>query len=137
MIEQPPPRRRRPDLPRLAPGDAVVVAGPEAPYVVASLETSGADAVLRLRTEDGLDWIAKRRTPTEVPRHVDEEARQFYAAEPVPESLAAARVGIEHVQHHGQPLQFTGSSFVGDLIVHRFACTDPTCRVRLDWSVTS
>jgi hypothetical protein len=75
---------------------------------------------------------------TYVLRRVDEDARQAYIEEGSNlESLAAARVGIEHVEHHGRPLRHAGSSYVGDLIVHRFTCADPTCRVRLDWSVTS
>jgi hypothetical protein len=41
---------------RITPGTVVVVAGPDVPYVVGSLETSGADAVLHLRTVDGLPW---------------------------------------------------------------------------------
>lgn len=45
---------------RLCPGTIVVLAGPGTRYVVDSLETSGADAVLHLRTADGLDWAALR-----------------------------------------------------------------------------
>jgi hypothetical protein len=50
-------------VPRLAPGTVVILAGPDVRYVVGSLETSGPDAVLRLRTEDGEDWAADRTTP--------------------------------------------------------------------------
>jgi hypothetical protein len=38
----------------------VILAGPDVRYVVGSLETSGPDAVLHLRTEDGEDWAADR-----------------------------------------------------------------------------
>lgn len=125
-------------LPRFAPGDLVIIAGPNAPYRVRSLETSGADAVLHLRTADGLDWSAERGTPTEFGRRIDEAARDAYVEEgSLPESLAAARVGTEHVQHHGRPLRYTGSNYPGDTIVHRFACADGTCPFRLAWSVTS
>lgn len=76
---------------------------------------------------------------TEIPRHADEEARRFYAAEPFVESLAAARVGIEHIQHHGQPLRYIGSSYPGDAVEHRFRCPGDggTCPVVLAWRVTS
>lgn len=123
-------------IPRLAPGSTVVVAGPDVPYVVGSLETTGATAVLHLRTEDGLDWSADRPA-TYVLRRRDEPARAAYVDEgSLVESLAAARIGIEHVEHHGRPLRFVGSSVVGDLVEHRFACQDRTCPVRLAWSVT-
>lgn len=48
------------DPPRVGPGTVVVLAGPDTRYVVDSLETSGPDAVLHLRTTDGLDWSANR-----------------------------------------------------------------------------
>jgi hypothetical protein len=52
--------RALPIPPRLAPGTVVILAGPDVRYVVGSLETSGPDAVLHLRTEDGEDWAADR-----------------------------------------------------------------------------
>jgi hypothetical protein len=119
----------------------VILAGPDVRYRVAGgLETNGADAVLHLRTVDGLDWNTDRPAsepePVEVTRRPDLAAREAYAADPVPESLAAARIAIEHVEHHGQPLRFVGSSLVGDEVEHRFACTDRRCRFVLAWSVT-
>jgi hypothetical protein len=45
---------------RLAPGSVVYVVGPDTAYVVTGLETSGAEAVLHLRTTDGRDWSAQR-----------------------------------------------------------------------------
>lgn len=44
----------------LAPGMTVVLAGPDMEYVITGLETSGADAVLHLRTSDGQPWDAPR-----------------------------------------------------------------------------
>jgi hypothetical protein len=139
--ELPPPARIPSSFtrPRLAPGDEVVLAGPNVPYRVIGLETSGARASLSLETTDGRDWSEGRvdEPVTYTLRRYDEEARRAYVAEPLVETLAAARVGIEHVEHHGRPLRFAGSRFVGDTIEHRFACTDPNCPVVLRWSVTS
>ncbi len=73
---------------------------------------------------------------TYIRRRRDEPARAAYVEEPVVESLAAARVGIEHVEHHGRPLRFVGSTHTADLTEHRFACADSSCPVRLAWSVT-
>jgi hypothetical protein len=47
--------------PRIGPRDVVILAGPDVEYVVGNLETNGADAVLHLRTVDGLDWSDPRR----------------------------------------------------------------------------
>lgn len=46
--------------PTIGPGTVVVLAGPDVAYVAGSLETNGADAVLRLRTVDGREWFAPR-----------------------------------------------------------------------------
>jgi hypothetical protein len=73
----------------------------------------------------------------EVARRPDEAAREAYVEEGSPiDSLAAARIGIEHVEHHGRPLRFVGSTLVRDVTEHRFACTDPGCPLVLAWSVT-
>lgn len=129
-------------VPRLGPGSVIIIAGPDVRYVFRGLETSGATAKILLRTEDGLDWSADRPPsqpePIEVRRRPDEEARRFYVEEGnLPESLAAARIAVEHVEHHGQPLRFVGSSYPGAVVVHRFACADRTCPFRLAWSTTS
>lgn len=71
-------------------------------------------------------------------RRIDREARSvFVEVERDPASLAACRVGIEHLDHHGRPLRFAGSSYAGDTITHRFRCSDPACPFVLAWSVTS
>lgn len=125
--------------PRVAPGGVVVVAGPNVAYRVDSLETSGPDAVVHLRTVDGLDWSADRPVQvtgsTCVLRRHDEEARRAWVEDPVPESLQAARLGIEHVEHHGRGLRFAGSTY-GVQTIHRFACWEPDCPFVLYWSVT-
>lgn len=124
---------------RLAPGDEVVLAGPNVPYRVGSLETAGARALLHLETLDGKDWSEGRvdEPTTYVLRRHDEEARQAYVQEgALPESLSAARIGIEHVEHHGRGLRFTGSSYEGDRVEHRFRCQDRTCSFVLAWGVT-
>jgi len=128
-------------LPRLAPGAVVQLAGPDAPYRVGSLETSGPDAVLHLRTVDGQDWSADRPDPPadlEPFRRPDRDARAvFVEGDRDPAGLAACRVGIEHLDHHGRPLRFAGSTYDGDTITHRFRCHDDACPVVLAWSVTS
>lgn len=126
--------------PRIGPRGTVILAGPEVEYEVGSLETAGPNAVLRLQTVDGLDWSAERPPRSGDPeplRRPDRDARAVFVDDPDPAGLAAARVGIEHVLHHGQPLRFVGSSYAGDTITHRFRCRDDACPVVLAWSVTS
>lgn len=72
---------------------------------------------------------------TEVERHVDDEARRFYAADPAPDGLASARLAVEHVTHHGQPLRHSGSSYA-ETTTHRFRCRDDRCPFAVAWSVT-
>lgn len=70
-----------------------------------------------------------------VDRRPDPEARAVYAEDPNPATLAAARVGLEHVEHHERPLRFLGSSYVGGHVEHRFACHVRVCPFRLAWVV--
>ncbi len=97
----------------------------------ARLDGAGARAVRDALTEFlgiGSTYILRRH---------DEEARRAYVDEgSPPDSLAAARIGIEHVEHHGRPLRWTGSSYPGGTTSHRFRCRASTCAFRLDWSVT-
>lgn len=75
---------------------------------------------------------------TEPFRRPDRQAREvFVEVERDPAGLAAARIGIEHIDHHGQPLQFIGSSYQGDTVSHLFACCGEDCPLILTWSVTS
>jgi hypothetical protein len=70
-------------------------------------------------------------------RRADRDARQvFVETDSDPAGLAAARVGIEHITHHGEPLRFAGSTYDGDRIEHRFRCRDAACPLVLAWSVT-
>ncbi len=125
---------------RIGPRDEVIVAGPDTAYRWVSLETSGADATVHLRTVDGQDWSVDRPPLAEEPepaRRPDREARAAFVDDPDPIGLAAARVGIEHVEHHGRPLRFAGSSLAGDLYEHRFRCREQGCPFVLTWTTES
>ncbi len=69
----------------------------------------------------------------------DYPQQSTYISETVnePAGLATARTGVAHIEHHGRPLRFAGSSYMRDTIEHRFKCQDRACHFLLVWTVTT
>jgi hypothetical protein len=62
---------------------------------------------------------------------IDTAAREGFRADPDIQGLASARLAVEHMTHHGRPLQFAGSSYHGDVAEHRFRCHDCPLQVTI------
>lgn len=66
--------------------------------------------------------------------HADTAARAAFADDPAPDGLPAARIAVEHLTCHGQPLQHVGSTYA-QATEHRFACRDPRCPLLVTYRV--
>lgn len=65
---------------------------------------------------------------------VDQEAVDAFAADPDPGSLASARIAVQHLEHHGQPLQHTGTTYT--MTTARFVFRCHACPARVEFFVS-